>query len=323
VSPRSRVVAIVAAVAAVAALIAVAVAVSYAPGDRPQAEQPATPRARPGRPALALRLGARDDAEARALLQGAELLRTGRAREARRLFARYDSLEAKVGQAFAAWPVGTTARMAQLAGLYPRSALVQLHLGLALFWAREPGAAQAWREAEDVEPDTPYAIVAEALLHPEFAPELPVFVPATPFPAQLQGKPASEQLRLLRAGATRSVAWRLYYGVALQRSGRRVSARRTFDAAVRVAPDDPEPRVAAAVARFDKDRPAEAFGKLGPLTRRFPRSATVRFHLGLLLLWSGRVPQAKRQLRLATSVEPGSPLAGEAKRWLVRLRQVS
>jgi tetratricopeptide (TPR) repeat protein len=322
VTPRIRVLAIVAGLAGVAALIAVAVAVSYTPDDEPAAEQ-ATPPPRPGRPALALRLGVRDDAEARALLRAAAFLRAGRVREARELFARYESLEAKVGQAFAAWPAGTTARMAQLAGLYPRSALVQLHLGLALFWAREPGAAQAWREAEDVEPDTPYAIVAEALLHPEFAPELPVFVPAAPFPAQLRGKSASEQLRLLRARANRSVAWQLYYGVALQRSGRRVSARRAFDAAVRAAPGDPQTRVAAAVARFDKDRPAEAFGLLGPLTRRFPTSATVRFHLGLLLLWSGRVPEAKRQLRLARSIEPGSPLAGEADRWLIRLREVS
>jgi hypothetical protein len=82
-----------------------------------------------------------------------------------------------------------------------------------------------------------------------------------------------------------------------------------------------EAQVAAAVGRFDKARPAEAFSRLGPLTRRFPSRATVRFHLGLLRLWSGEVKEAKRQLLRATRVEPGSALAGEAKRYLDELRK--
>ncbi len=73
------------------------------------------------------------------------------------------------------------------------------------------------------------------------------------------------------------------------------------------------------MARFDKAAPAKAFSRLGPLSRRFPQAATVRFHLGLLLLWSGEVEQARRQLRLARTVEPGSPLAREAKRYLDEL----
>ncbi|HJU48828.1 MAG TPA: hypothetical protein VJ689_11870, partial [Gaiellaceae bacterium] len=86
------------------------------------------------------------------------------------------------------------------------------------------------------------------------------------------------------------------------------------------APRDAEAQVAAAVGRFDKARPAEAFSRLGPLTRRFPRAATVRFHLGLLLLWSGEVKEAKRQLQLAQSVEAESPLAREAARYLREIR---
>jgi Tfp pilus assembly protein PilF len=47
----------------------------------------------------------------------------------------------------------------------------------------------------------------------------------------------------------------------------------------------------------------------------------VRFHLGLLLLWSGETREAKRQLRKAVAVEPGSPLAGQARQYLAELRK--
>ena len=309
---------VVAAIAAAAA--AIAVAVGAGGGEEPagiSGQAPREPRA--GRPPLAYRFGVRDDAESRALLRGARLLEAGRVASAQRAFARFDSLEAKVGAAFASWPNGTVDRLVQLAGLYPRSSLVQLHLGLALFWANDGEADTAWREAEDVEPDSPYALVAEDLLHPKVAPGIPLFAPSAPLPAAVRGRPAAEQLRLLEEGQGRGSAWRLYYGVALQRAGMRVSARRAFAAAVRADPGAAEPLVASAVGRFDKDRPEDAFSRLGPLTRRFPHSASVRFHLGLLLLWTGRLKEARRQLRLAQQVQPGSPLAREAERWLQRL----
>jgi tetratricopeptide (TPR) repeat protein len=315
---RARVGLIVAAIAAAAAAIAVAVGAGGGGEPPATAAQPSSPL-RAGRPPLAYRFGVRDDAESRALLRGAGLLQQGRVMQARRVFTRFDSLEAKVGAAFASWPNGTVDRLVQLAGLYPRSSLVQLHLGLALFWANDGEADTAWREAEDVEPDSPYALVAEDLLHPQFAPGIPLFVPSAPLPGGVRGRPAAEQLRLLAEGRDRGPAWRLYYGVALQRAGMRVSARRAFDAAVRAAPGAAEALIASAVGRFDKDRPEDAFSRLGPLTRRFPHSASVRFHLGLLLLWTGQLNEARRQLRLAEDVEPGSPLAQEAKRWLRRL----
>jgi hypothetical protein len=107
--------------------------------------------------------------------------------------------------------------------------------------------------------------------------------------------------------------------VALQNLGRPVSAERQFRAAEALAPRDPESRTAAAVGLFDKDDPALAFGRLGPLTRAFPRAATVRFHLGLLLLWIGQAEQGKRELRLARREAAGSRLAREATRFLARL----
>ena len=112
---------------------------------------------------------------------------------------------------------------------------------------------------------------------------------------------------------------KLLYGVALQRLGHQVSAERAFAEAARLAPDDAEAHVAAAVGRFDKTHPERAFSRLGPLSKRFPHAATVRFHLGLLLLWLGEVKAGKRQLRLAEAAEPGSPLARESQLFLQKL----
>jgi hypothetical protein len=89
-----------------------------------------------------------------------------------------------------------------------------------------------------------------------------------------------------------------------------------------MAPDDPQTNVAAAVARFDKANPAVAFSRLGPLARRFPRAPTVRFHLGLLLLWMARVDEAKAQLLKARSIAPRDPLGREADRFLDRLESI-
>jgi hypothetical protein len=114
---------------------------------------------------------------------------------------------------------------------------------------------------------------------------------------------------------------RLLYGVGLQRVGRPVSAARVFDRASRAFPADVEAQVAGAVGAFDKDAPEQAFGRLGPLSARYPNAASVRFHLGVLLLWTGRIEPAKRQFRLAAKAQPGSPLAREADRYLETIRR--
>jgi Flp pilus assembly protein TadD len=148
---------------------------------------------------------------------------------------------------------------------------------------------------------------------------VPVFVPSRPAPVEIARLSPPRQFELLRRHAGRSVRDRLLYGVSLQPLGRQRSAERAYAAAAREDPTSPEALTAAAVGRFTKDDPARAFSRLGPLTRRFPKAATVRFHLGLLLLWTGQVEAAKKQLRLARTVEPGSPLAREARRFLERL----
>lgn len=307
------------AVAALAALAAVVVA-GAAVLTAEEIEGPAAtaaPQPREGSPPLELSLGIRDDAEARELRRAAGLYEAGRFEEAGRIFGRSDSLEAKLGAAFVAWPASVD-RIEQLGALYPRSALVQLHVGFARLWAGTAGSLTAWREARDVEPDTPYAVRADDLLNRDFAPGLPVFAPS--FRYRVPGETREQQFAALRGDE--SARGRLLYGVALQRLGRPVSARRAFAQALRLAPDDVDALVADAVGRYDKSDPVAAFSRLGPLSRRFPKAATVRLHLGVLLLWQGDVTEARRQLRLARAAEPGGKVAAEAGRYLAALKKV-
>jgi tetratricopeptide (TPR) repeat protein len=332
-SPRTRVIAVAGAAAALAAGGTVALAVVTA-GDKGGGEEPR--QALTGTPPLVLDLGVRDDPEARALRQAERLYSRGagpRGRKRRaaagRIFRRYSSPEARIGAAFSAWPDASLAKLERLALERRRDSLVFLHLGFANLWAgRSEEATTAWREAAQAEPDSASAQRADDALHPSFPPGQPFFVPSFPPPVGLGGLSPPAQLAALARAARRPDAHaKLLYGLALQRLGHRLSARREYDEAATLAPRDPEALVAAAVARFDKSRPAEAFSRLGPLTRRFPKAATVRFHLGLLLFWlsgsqPGTVAEGKRQLRLAQSVDPGSPLAREAKRLLARLANV-
>src|SRR5262245_9900643 len=280
------------------------------------------PEPRPGRPPLSLSLGFRDDAEARDLRRGAALYSRGRLDEAAALFAAHDSLEAKVGAAFASWPDGTYDRLEQLAKLYPETALVQLHLGLVRLWAQHGDPTEAWQAAVEAEPDTPYAVLAGNVLYPHLPRGLPAFIPSFSAPAEVTKLPPARQLAALRRRAARGDARDLVlYGVGLQRVGRPVSAAGAFDRAARRAPRDVDARVAAAVGKFDKAAPELAFGTLGPLTRTFPNEPTVRFHLGVLLLWTGRVEGAERQFRIASRTRPGSLLAREAARYLETIRK--
>ena len=90
---------------------------------------------------------------------------------------------------------------------------------------------------------------------------------------------------------------------------RPVSAERAFASAAAIAPNDPEALAAAAVGRFSKDNPARAFAQLGPLVKRFPDAAVIRFHLGYLLVWIGERKQAAKELKLAQADAPGSVYA--------------
>jgi tetratricopeptide (TPR) repeat protein len=269
---------------------------------------------------LSLALGFRTDPEARDLAKAQALYARGDTDAAAALFAKHDSLEAKVGLALARWPNESLARLEQLAKLYPDLAVVQLHLGLARLWANEGDPVSAWQAALEAAPDTPYAIVAGNLLHPDLPRGLPAFIPSFSAPASVTALPPARQLETLRAHAARGgLREQLLYGVGLQRVGRPVSASQAFNRAAQRYPNEVEALVAAAVGVFDKDAPARAFGKLGPLSVRYPNEPTVRFHLGVLLLWTGRIKPAERQFRLAMAAQPSSPLAREAARYLATI----
>ncbi len=320
-TPRRRILLLVAAVciAAVAAVAVVALA-----SDGGTTSEPATTQSgfREGRPPLSLALGFRKDAEARDLARAAALYASGDTGGAAEVFAKHDSLEAKVGAAFTSWPNGALDRLEQLAKLYPDVPVVQFHLGLARLWANTGDPTAAWRAAVEAAPDTPYAVVAGNLLHPGAPRGLPAFIPSFTASTAITRLPPERQLEALRrraeGGGLRDL---LLYGVGLQRVGQPVSAARVFDRAAKEHPDDVEALVAAAVGQYDKDAPERAFGLLGPLTRSYGGEPTVRFHLGVLSLWTGRLEEAQRQLRLAAKAKPGSPLAQEAKRYLETIRK--
>jgi tetratricopeptide (TPR) repeat protein len=281
---------------------------------------PKRPAGQAGAPPLALDLGVRTDPEAVALRRAANLYNDGKRSRAAPIFGRYGSLEAQVGAALAAWPNGFGA-LTDIAQTHPRSALAQLHYGLGLYWQGDLKAAKAaWQKARTSQPDTPYALGAEDVLYPRFPRGLPTFVPSFPSPAELDRlSPPAQLAYLKRLSATGGERGKLLYGVALQRLQHQVSAQREFDAAAALAPRDPAAQVAAAVGRFDKANPSLTFSRLGPLAKRYPNSQSVRFHLGLCLLWLGSVKEAKQQLRLARALGPRTPLGSEAGQFLAKL----
>ncbi len=200
---------------------------------------------------------------------------------------------AAIRRAFSAWPGDSLARMEALGKARPRDPVVEFNLGVARFWAGYTAdAAVSWRAAKRVGRDTQYELRSDNLLHPTFFTNgYPIFEPESKDPALVEG-------------------------VLLQRQGHQHSAARVYARVARSRPNDAEAQVAAAVARFDEDRLAASFSRLGPLTRRFPRSQSVRYHLGLLLAWTGQRREAVRQFTLARSLGPHTKLGMEADTFL-------
>jgi tetratricopeptide (TPR) repeat protein len=203
---------------------------------------------------------------------------------------------AAVRDAFALTPTAAARRLEPLARDVPGDAVLQFNFGTALFCAGYLGdAEQAWRAAKKAGRDTYYEVKADNILHPQFFTNgYPLFEPQGNDPLLVQG-------------------------AALQRAYRQHSAERVYARAARLHPDDDEAQVAAAVGRFDMDDLSASFSRLGPLVRRFPRSQSVRFHLGLLLAWTGQRDQAVTEFRLARSLGPKTRLGKEANAFLAGL----
>jgi hypothetical protein len=167
---------------------------------------------------------------------------------------------------------------------------------LALFCGSfDAEAIPALRKAKKDGRDTRYEVAADNILHPlYFRDGYPLFQYAGHDPLLIQGQ----------------VAQRNFH----QRTAERLWAR-----AAKLHPSDPEAQVAAAVGRFDMDDLNASFSRLGPLTKRFPRSQSVRFHLGLLLAWTGQGTLAVSEFTIARQLGPVTTFGKEANAFLVRL----
>jgi tetratricopeptide (TPR) repeat protein len=320
-SDRARVLAIVAAAASVAVAGTVGITLLQTRGESTTAPGAVT-KPRKGRPPLFLEFGVRGDRQARDLSQAAGLLNSGKAQQAGAVFARYHSLQAEIGAAFAGWPDGGLDKLKRLVASHPESATAQFNLGMAYFWSgRVADAATTWRRIVVRYPDSPESVEAENVLYPppRFAKGLPFIVTTL---AQPKAPSLAAQLRLLSRAAQRPDAdAKLRYGLALWQLWRRVSAERQFAAAAKLAPNNPVARTAAAVGAFTKRAPVRAFGRLGPLTAEFPHAAVVRFHLAILLVWTRQPAKALKEFQIAIADEPRSVYGKEGRRFVAALRQ--
>jgi Flp pilus assembly protein TadD len=320
-----RVVVIVALAALVAAAAVVGVTLLQTRGQRTTVPGAVT-TPQPGNPPLKLDFGLDASAETRALTRAQALYNANHVAQAAAIFDRHHSLEAQIGSAYAAWSTNGLATMQSLAAAHPASTVALLHLGIADYWAgQNADAVAAWEKTAKVGADSPYGVAAEDLLHPTLngnkqIPGLPYLVLDFGVPPAIGKLPPAQQLAALaRAAARPDARAKLLYGSALWGLEHPLSAERQFEAAAKLAPHDPVARTAAAVGAYTKANPVKAFSRLGPLTGVFLRAAVVRFHLGLLLLWSGQRQKAVEQLRLAAAEEPGSSYSEDATRLLSRL----
>jgi len=283
--PRTRVVAIVAVAAALAAGAVVGVTLLQTRGESTGSAM------RKGSPPLYLVVTG-------PLRRALTLYQAGKPRQARAIFARYHSLPAEIGLAFSSWPHGSLDAVKKLVAAHPKSGLAELHLGLADYWSgRDADAVSSWRLAAKLEPDSPSAVTALDLLHPNVIPGLPYIVVDV---ARVDGKARQPLER----------------GILAWDRERPLSAKRELDAAAALAPNDPAVLTADAVATFSPAHPLRPFPTLGPLSGRFPKAAVVRLHLGLLLLWTKQISKAETELRAAISLQPGSAYARSAKELL-------
>jgi Flp pilus assembly protein TadD len=283
----------------------------------------AVTKPREGPPPLQLEFGLQESAEARALARAQTLYdRDRKVAEAAAIFRRYHSLNAQLGLLFTAWRgPSSLAAVQQLAAAHPNDPAVLLNLGWADFQAgRNADAVAAWQKTATVYPDSPYGVDAQDALHSRTIPGLPLIVTSLTPPRSIASLRAAQQLAALKRGAAASdPRAKIVYGIALWNLKRPLSAEREFAAAAKLAPRDPVARTLAAVGLFTKANPARAFGRLGPLTAVFPRSAVVEFHLGVLLLWIGENSKAANHLRAAVADGPQSSYAKPARTLLASL----
>jgi predicted Zn-dependent protease len=201
-----------------------------------------------------------------------------------------------VRNAFAKGPKSAALELEGLANEHPNDPVVQFNEATALLCAGYVAdATQGYRRAKKAGRDTYYEVKADHFLHPQY------FDDGYPL-LQYQGRDPL-----------------LIQGQLQQRRFHQHSAERLYAKAARLHPNDADAQVAAAVGRFDMDDLNASFSRLGPLVRRFPHSQTVRFHLGLLLAWTGQRELAVKEFRAARKLGARTALGKEADAFLIRL----
>jgi len=180
-----------------------------------------------------------------------------------------------------------------LANENPGDPVVLFNEGTMLYCAGYlDDAARAFRQAKKAGRDTFYRVKVDNLLHPQF------FTDGYPI-LQYYGRDPL-----------------LVQGQLQQRQYHQVSAEKLYARAAKLHPDDAEAQVAAAVGRFDMDDLNASFSRLGPLVKRFPKSQSVRFHLGLLLAWTGQRDLAVKEFRQARALGPATKFGKDAAAFL-------
>jgi len=204
---------------------------------------------------------------------------------------------AAVRSALARPPKTAAEVLEPLSQQFPNDPVVQFNFATALFCAGfEADAEQAYRQAKKAGYNTYYEMQADAILHPQY------FQPQGGLPYPIF-QPQSHDTLLIQ-------------GVLMQRRGKQHSAEALYARAARLQPGNDEAQVAAAVGRFNEDNLSASFSRLGPLVQRFPHSQSVRFHLGLLLAWTGQRAQAVTEFQFARSLNPRSTLGKQSSAFL-------
>ena len=148
---------------------------------------------------LFLEFGVRGDRQAQDLSRAASLLNNGKVQQAGAIFARYHSLQAEIGAAFASWPDGGLDELKRLVAAHPESPAAQFNLGMAYYWSgRVADAASTWQRVASRYPDSPESVEAENVLYPKLAPGLPPIVTTI---AEPSAPSRAAQLRLLARAA--------------------------------------------------------------------------------------------------------------------------
>lgn len=185
-------------------------------------------------------------------------------------------------------------KLAVLAQAYPADPVVQFNDAVVLECAGFlPDAVAAYERARKTGFDTYYEVQSDVLLHPQY------FQQGGYPPFQYSGHD-----RLLVQGA---VAQQGYHQHTAEKLWARAAAQE---------PGSDVAQVAAAVGLFSMSDPSKAFSHLGPLVKRFPRSQSVRFHLGLMLTYLGETKQARLELQKAAALGAETVLGRQARRLL-------